>query len=100
MRVCVIDHGARFPVPPEQMPAVWEQFKQWRERWKAKMESFEFFADEGGFGVVNVADENELQQMRLEYPFSIYHKVELRIVVDGDASLERWGQAIQEMASA
>ena len=100
MRVCVIDQGARFPVPPEQMPAVWEQFKQWRARWKPKMESFEFFADEGGFGVVNVADETELQQMMLEYPFSPFSRIELRIVIDGDASLDRWGQAIQEMASA
>ena len=100
MRVCVIDRGPRFPVPPEQMPAIWEQFIQWRERWREKMESFEFFADgEGGFGVMNVADENELQQMMIEYPFSMLDNVELRIVVDGDVSLERFRQAIEQMAA-
>jgi hypothetical protein len=61
------------------------------------MESFEFFVDgNGGFGVVNVSDEHELQQMMLEYPFSLYDNVELRVVVDGDVSLERWGSAIQQ----
>lgn len=100
MRVCIIDRGPRFPVPPEQMPPMWEQFTQWRERWRGKMESFEFFADgEGGFGVVNVADENELQQMMIEYPFGIFDKVELRVVIDGDVSLKRWGEAIQQLAA-
>jgi hypothetical protein len=64
------------------------------------MESFEFFADgDGGFGVVNVADEHELQQMMIEYPFSLLDNVELRIVVDGDVSLERFRQAIEQMAA-
>ena len=101
MRVCVIDRCPRFRVPPEQVPALWEQFIQWRERWREKMESFEFFADgNGGFGVVDVADENELQQMMIEYPFSVFDKVELHIVIDGDVSLERWGQAIEQMATS
>jgi hypothetical protein len=101
MRVCVIDRGARFPIPPEQMPALWEQFTQWRKRWRDKMESFEFFVEGGGgVGVVNVADEHELQQMMIEYPFSFFDEVELRIVIDGDISLERWGEAIQEMATS
>jgi hypothetical protein len=53
----------------------------------------------GGFGVVNVADENEMQQIMLEYPFALLDKVELRVVVDGDVSLKRWGEAIQQMAA-
>jgi hypothetical protein len=65
------------------------------------MESFEFFVDgDGGVGVVNVADEHELQQMMIEYPFSFVDNVELRIVVDGDLSLERWGEAIRQMAAS
>jgi hypothetical protein len=100
MRVCIIDRGGRFPIPPEQMPALWEEFTQWRERWREKMESFEFFADgNGGFGVVNLSDEHELQQMMLEYPFSFLDDVEVRIVVDGDVSLGRWGQAIEQMSA-
>jgi hypothetical protein len=79
---------------------MWEQFTQWRERWRDKMESFEFFADgDGGVGVVNVSDEHELQQMMIEYPFSFFDNVELRIVVDGDTSLQRWGEAIQQRAA-
>jgi hypothetical protein len=101
VRVCIIDRGARFPLTPEQMPVLWDQFTQWRERWRGKMESFEFFVDgDGGFGVVNVEDEHELQRMMIEYPFATLDNVELRIVVDGDVSLERWGQAIQQTTAA
>jgi hypothetical protein len=48
MRVCIIDRGPRFLIPLEEMPAMWEQFTQWRERWTPKMESSEFFADGEG----------------------------------------------------
>jgi hypothetical protein len=100
MRVCIIDRGPQFLIPPDQMPTLWNQFREWRERWRGKMESFEFFADGGGTGIVNVADENELQQMMLEYPFFGLDKLGVHVVIDGDTSLERWGQALEEMAGA
>ncbi len=100
MRFVVIDRGARFQPPPEQMPAIWEQFVGWRDRHRDKMESFEFFVGGGGgFGVVNVDTEFELQQMLIEYPFNLFDDVEVRAIADGDASLKQWGEAIQAMAA-
>jgi muconolactone delta-isomerase len=101
MRFVVIDRGAKFPLPPEQMPALWPQFVAWRERYRDRMESFEFFiGGGGGFGVVNVDSAEELQQMLIEYPFTMVDEVEVRPIADGDASLAQWGQAIQAMAGA
>jgi hypothetical protein len=101
MRFAIIDRGARFQLPQEQMPALWEQFNGWRERYRDRMESFEFFIGEGGgFGVVNVESEAELQQMMIEYPFLFFDNVEVKAIADGDASLKQWGEAIQAMAGA
>ena len=39
-------------------------FNAWREKWRPKMEMFEFFAaGAGGWGVINASDEKELSQM-------------------------------------
>ncbi len=84
MRAYISDRGTRFQPPLEQLPALWEQFAEWRERWRDKMEAFEFFADSnGGFAVVNVADETELQQMVIENPITQFDEIEVRAVVSG-----------------
>jgi hypothetical protein len=101
MRFAVIDRGPRFQVPLEQFPTMWEAFAAWRDRYRDKMESFEFFiGGGGGFGVVNVADERELQQMLIEYPFTMYSEIEVRPIADGDASLRQWGEVLQAMAGS
>jgi len=101
MRVFVSDRGPRFQPPPEQLPALWGQFAEWRDRWRDKMESFEFFTDgKGGFCVANVADESELQQMMIEYPFTQFDEVEVRVIADGDASLKQWRQGLEQMTAA
>jgi hypothetical protein len=82
------------------MPAIFKAFAEWRDRWRDKSESFEFFADgTGGFGVVNVADENELQQLIMEYPFALFDDIESHVIVDGDASLQQWIAAAEQMAA-
>jgi hypothetical protein len=97
MRVFISDRGPRFQPPPEQINGLWNQFAEWRQRWRDKMECFEFFVDgNGGFAIVNVADENELQQMMIEYPFAQFDEMEVRPIRDGDASLENWRHAIEQ----
>ena len=99
MRIVVISRP-RFPVPPDQLPALIQGFAAWRERYRSISESFEFFAGGGGgFGVVNVPDEATLNQMMIEYPFGPSSELEIRPVLDGDKALAQWQAAMQAMAA-
>jgi hypothetical protein len=89
MRVLILDRGAKFPLTPEQLGPMVEQFAGWREKYRAKMESFEFFVDGGGFGVVNVADEKELNQMLMELPFTFTDDIKVHTIIDGDFALQQ-----------
>jgi hypothetical protein len=61
------------------------------------MESFEYFAGGGGgFAIVNATDEAELHRMLMENPFSLYSKITVRPVLDGDLALRQ----VQELARA
>jgi hypothetical protein len=98
MRLLVISRS-RFLIPPEQLPALFQAFAAWRERYRSVSESFEFFAGGGGgYGVVNVADEATFNQMMLEYPFGPLSDLEIRPVIDGDKALAQWQAALQSMA--
>lgn len=101
MRAYIADRGPRFQPAPEELMSLWQAFIEWRERWRGKMQAFEFFADgNGGFTIVDVADEQELQQMMLEYPFTQLDQMEVRVIVDGDTSLEQWRQALEAQAGS
>jgi hypothetical protein len=99
MRVLVLDRGAKFPLSPEQLGPLLGQFADWRERYRSKMESFEWFVNGGGFGVTNVEDEQELYQMMLEYPFVFSDDVEVLPIIDGDTALAATRQAFAATAS-
>jgi hypothetical protein len=100
MRVLVFDRESKFPIPPEQLAPMLEQFAEWRERKRPKMESFEFFVEGGGFGIVNVADETELNRMMLEFPFAFTDEIDVRPVIDGDAALRQVREALAARTAA
>src|SRR5215208_3487301 len=100
MRVFVLVEP-KFFVSPDMFPSLLEGFADWRERYRDRMESFEFFAGGGGgFGVVNVADEATLNQMMVEYPLLPFSEVEVHPLVDGDTALNQWRQTLQQMGGA
>jgi muconolactone delta-isomerase len=85
-------------VPPEQLPSIMERFAEWREQYRERTESFEFFAGGGGgFMVVNVPNEVELNQMMAEYPLIPYLEMDVRPLIDGDTGLEQWWQVMRRM---
>src|SRR3982750_971031 len=89
----------QFPIPPEQMGALTEGFVAWRERYHPKMEAFYFFAGKGGGGgVLNVADEAELNQLMLEWPFAFFSDISVEPIVDGDVALQQFQAATRAMA--
>jgi|SRR3989304_8720008 len=97
MRVLVISRP-KHAIPPEQMPGLVDAFAAWRERYRAKMEVFEFFAGAGGgFGILNADSEIELNQIMLEYPFSFASELEIRAIVNGDTALGQLQAAMQQM---
>ena len=100
MRIVVISRP-KFPVPPDQLPALIQAFAAWRERYRSVSESFEFFAGGGGgFGVVNVPDEATFNQIMIEYPLGPFSELEIRPVLDGDKALAQLQAAIQAMAAS
>jgi len=85
----------RFPVPPERFPELMDVFADWRERHRGSMEAFEFFAGGGGgFAILNVPDEATLHRAMVEYPLTPYSEITVRPLLDGDAALEQWREAL------
>lgn len=105
MRFLVLSRPGPTPPPFEMMPALLGAFKEWREKWRPKMESFEFLSSGGGgWGVINTSDDRELSQIMLEYPFGPFSSVELLPTVAGDDALDRvidfTGQMMAKMGGA
>lgn len=98
MRVAILVEPGAVPPPLDQLPMLLQSFAQWREKWRGKMELFEFWSGrQGGIGVLNVADETELSQMMFEFPFNQFSTIDARPIVDGDDALQRLTQTINEM---
>ncbi|MBI4495032.1 MAG: hypothetical protein HY690_19840 [Chloroflexi bacterium] len=98
MRV-LVTATPKFPIPPEQMPALMQGFVRWRERYRSRMEAFYFFAGgNGGGGIVTIPDEAALSQMMLEWPFSMFSDLVIQPIIDGDVALKQWQAALQAMA--
>lgn len=99
MRVLVMVEPRTTP-PMEMMPVLVEAFAQWRERWRSKMEAFEFLTQGGGWGVFN-SDESELSQAIMEFPMGPFSAIQVHPTVDGDDALARLtevvGQRVAQM---
>lgn len=101
MRTLIIVEPGPVPIPPEAILQIMEAALEWRERWRAKMESFEFFAGRGGgWGVFNTADEIELSQAMMEMPFAPFSVVQVHPTLDGDQALQRSIENVKQVAAA
>jgi hypothetical protein len=81
------------------MPGVIEGALAWSERHRDSIELFGNFIGGGGFGVLNVPDEETLNQIVIEMPFAWFSDVEVLPFVDGEAGLRQLQRALQAMAS-
>lgn len=101
MRALVIVEPGVIGPPPEAMTALLGAFSQWRAKWRPKMETFEFFAGRpGGWTAVNCADETELSQMMMEFPFGPFSVVSVHPTVNGDDALARLTATVQQQMAA
>lgn len=94
MRALVIVR-MRPPFPQEHEHEIVEGFVDWRAKYRAKMECFEFFVGNGGFVLANVVDEAELNRMVMEFPLLPWAELEIEPVVEGDRALEEWKKAVE-----
>ncbi len=99
MRVLVIG-TPKFQIPQEQLLEVTEGAIAWSERHRDSIEVLGTFVGGGGFGIINVPDEETLNQIVIEMPFSWFSDVTVRPFVQGDAGLRQWQQAAQAMSHA
>ena len=98
MRVLVIG-TPKFQIPQDQLPSILDAAIAWHERYQDKFQAFGTFPAGGGFGVVEVADETELNQLIIEMPFSWFSDVQVKPFVDGAAGLHQLKQAVDAMAA-
>jgi hypothetical protein len=88
----------KYPVPLDQFPAMLDGFVDWRERHRDSMESFEFFAgSSGGFGILNVPDEQTLSRIMTEYPFYLFSDIAVHPILEGDVALRQVREIMQQM---
>jgi hypothetical protein len=101
MRTLVISKQGPVAPPPEMMPVLLQAFKDWRNRWRPKMENFEFFSvGGGGWGVFNTADEKELAQAMMEFPFAPFSQNEALPTVNGDEVLDMLVETVNRMIAS
>ena len=97
MRVLLLAK-AKFFIPPEQIMGMTNGFAAWRTQYRDKMEAFFFFAGRSaGGGILNVADEAELNQIVNEWPFFVFSDIEIIPIVDGDVALKQFQSMAEKM---
>ncbi len=98
MRVVIIARP-KFPVPPEQFPALHQRFVAFWEQHRADFEAAYFFAGgDGGLAILNAPDEAALHQIMLEWPFTPFSALEVRPLLDIDTALQQQSALLQQMA--
>jgi muconolactone delta-isomerase len=101
MRTLVIVETGPVGPPPEALLPIIDAFKAWRERWRSKMEVFEFFAGRGGgWAVFNTTDEEELSQIMMEFPFAPFALIQVHPTANGDKAMGRLRETTAAMLAA
>ena len=99
MRVLVVAKP-RFPIPPEQLPAMVQGALHWRERHRDSMDAFGTFVGGGGFAIFDVADEETLHRIMIEMPFTPFSELDVRPFLEGDRGLRQWQQLAEGVSMA
>ena len=95
MRVALI-YRPRNAAPPELVPQLFQQMRDWVTRYESRSETIGFFASGGGFAVLDIDDAAELHRMTAENPFTPFADVEVHPVVDPETAL----RTLQELFQA
>jgi hypothetical protein len=73
--------------PLEQLPGLLAAEREWYDRNREYLEEYGWFADKGGFGLVDVPDLETLSRVNKEHPFAYNSETQIRAVVDADVAV-------------
>lgn len=88
MRFLVVQ-TPKHQVPLEQLPGLLTAEREWCDRNREHLEAYGWFADGGGFGLVDVPDLETLSRINREHPFAYNAETQIRPVVDGDVAVQQ-----------
>jgi hypothetical protein len=95
MRFLVLAEPVSAP-PPELLPSIVAAEQEWRARYADRLESYAWFANGGGTGIIDVDDAETLFGAVAEHPFCPFTKVDVRPLADADEA----GRALEAAAAA
>ena len=88
MRFLVIS-TPQHQVPLEELPGLLTAEREWYDRNREYLEAYGWFADKGGFGLVDVPDLETLSRINKEHPFANNAEIQMRAVVDADVAVQQ-----------
>jgi hypothetical protein len=88
MRFLVIS-TPRYQAPLDQLPNLLAAEREWYDRNHEYLEAYGWFADKGGFGLVDVPDLETLSRVNREHPFAYNSETEIRAVIDADVAVQQ-----------
>ena len=87
-------------VPLEQLPALLDAERAWYDRNREYLEAYGWFADKGGFGLVDVPDIETLSSINREHPFAYSSETQIRAVVDADVAVQQARTLLEQQGIA
>jgi hypothetical protein len=88
MRFLVIS-TPKHQVPMEELPGLLAAEREWYDRNREYLEAYGWFADKGGFGLVDVPNLETLSRINKEHPFAYNAEIQMHAVVDADVAVEQ-----------
>jgi hypothetical protein len=99
MRFLVLSTPKERP-PLEQLPDLLTAEREWFDRNREYLVAYGWFADTGGFGLVDVPDLETLSRINREHPFAYGSETEIRAIVDGDVAVQQVRALLEQQGIA
>ena len=96
MRFLVIS-TPKHQVPVEQVPGLLAAEREWYDRNREYLEEYGWFADKGGFGLVDVPDLETLSRVNKEHPFADNSETQIRGVIDADVAVQQVRALLEQL---
>ena len=87
-------------VPVEQLPDLLAAEREWYHRNREYLEAYGWFADKGGFGLVDVPDLETLSRINREHPFAYSSETQIRAVIDADIAVQQARALLEQQGIA